>query len=121
MEGEGEAVSKSKRDYLSELLLHIHGAGLPPPQLEERFGGIDGTRRWRFDLAWPDSRTAVEYDGIFGDRTNSHLSIKGVMRDQEKLNEAQIKGWVVLRVNAATVDDGRALQWIEQALWRDRP
>lgn len=112
-------MSKSKRDYLADLLLHIHGAGLPPPQLEERFGGIDGTKRYRWDLCWPDQMVALEYQGGTFSDDPSHGSIKGKLRDQAKLSEAAACGWRVLHVNAKTVESGEALAWIEHALWRE--
>jgi very-short-patch-repair endonuclease len=104
-------------DPKESLLLQIRGAGLPPPQVEYRF---HDTRKWLIDFAWPAAKVGVEYDGIFGRESASHMSRKGIMRDQEKSNEAQVAGWVLLRVNAATVEDGKALAWIEKAMWRER-
>lgn len=51
-------------------------------------------RRWRFDFAWVDLKVAVEIDGgrwkVGGGRHGSDA-------DMEKLNTAQIMGWIVLR------------------------
>ena len=38
------------------------------------------------------------------------------MRDSERLNEAAIDGWMVLRVTAAQVEDGSALRLIALAV-----
>lgn len=55
-------------------------------------------RRWRFDLAFPSQKVAIELDGFgFG-----HQSIAQRKKDNEKANTAVELGWRVLRF---TVDD----------------
>lgn len=80
------------------LLLLLRQAGLPEPQLEYHF---HPKRRWRFDLAWPERRLALEIDGgewlEHGGRHNSDT-------DREKLNAAATLGWRVLRVSGKMVD-----------------
>lgn len=67
-----------------------------PPVRECRF---HPTRRWRFDLAWPDLKVAVEVDGIgFG-----HQSIAGRKADNEKQNHAVLDGWSVFRFCTASI------------------
>jgi len=65
--------------------------GLQPPVAEYQFAP---PRRWRFDYAWPDCRVAVEFDGgqwvANGGRHNRDS-------DREKLNQAAVLGWRVLR------------------------
>lgn len=86
--------------------------GLPEPVLELRFAP---PRRWRFDLAFPAHKVAVEIDG--GTWTGGrHTTGLGFLRDAEKLNEAALLGWLVLRVVPDWVDDGSALRLIERAL-----
>jgi len=87
-------------------------AGLPRPQAEYRFLP---TRRFRFDLAWPDRALAVEIDGAIwtGGR---HTRGAGVERDCEKFAEALLAGWKVLRVTTGQVRSGQALGWIERLL-----
>lgn len=92
--------------------LWLEGLGFVP---EVRFGGDTGKRRFRWDWARDDIRVAIEYGGIMG-RQASHMSISGVMRDDEKTTLGQLAGWIVVRVNARTVDDGRAQAWVEQAI-----
>lgn len=72
-------------------------------------------RDWRIDLAWPAAMLAVETDGgtFAGGR---HTRGAGYEADCEKCNELTIRGWRVLRVTTAMVDDGRALDYIERAL-----
>lgn len=72
-------------------------------------------RRWRFDFAWPELRIALEIEG--GTRINGrHNRHAGYQADCEKYNEAQLLGWIVLRVTSEMVNDGRALRLIERAL-----
>lgn len=75
-------------------------------------------RKWRFDLAWPDHKVAVEIDGgsWVGGR---HTSGSGFEADCEKLSEAAALGWRVLRVTPKMVKDGRAVDVILRALAYD--
>ena len=90
-------------------------AGLGSPELELRFRGDCGKRRWRFDLAWPDDMLAVEVEGgsWSGGR---HTRGVGFENDCEKYATALCHGWRVLRVTSKQVDNGSALQWIERIL-----
>ena len=65
----------------------------PPAVREHRF---DSKRRFRFDLAWPEQRVAVEVEGGLR-RYGRHNRPEGYASDCEKYNLAQIAGWVVLR------------------------
>jgi hypothetical protein len=84
------------------------------PATEYRF---HPTRRWRFDLAWPDELLAAEVDGgsWVGGR---HTSGAGFEADCVKLSEAAALGWRVLRLTPRMIDDGRALDLLERALPR---
>jgi very-short-patch-repair endonuclease len=53
-------------------------------------------RRWKFDVAWPDCRVAVELEGGIWTR-GRHTRGKGYRRDMEKYNAASMDGWTVLR------------------------
>jgi hypothetical protein len=90
----------------------LQAAGLPPPIREYRFAP---PRRWRFDLAWPSLRLALEIEG--GTWTGGrHVRGKGYERDCEKYNAAALAGWTVLRATTAMLHDGRALALLQQAL-----
>jgi very-short-patch-repair endonuclease len=63
------------------------------PEFEFRF---HHTRKWRFDLAWPGHKVAVEVDGgiwIQG-RHNRGAAMKA---QWEKENTAQCMGWRILK------------------------
>ena len=88
--------------------------GGPAYITEHRF---HSTRKWRFDLAWPEHMIGVECDGAVysGGR---HVRGLGYSQDCEKLNEAALLGWRVLRVTRDQIEDGRAAKWIERAMGR---
>lgn len=94
------------------LVFQVRAVGLPDPVLEHRF---HPSRRWRFDLAWPAQRVAVEVDGgtFSGGR---HARGAGIRGDAEKFSEAAAMGWRVLRVLPEHVESGQALGWLERAL-----
>ena len=93
------------------LLQQIHAAGLPEPETEVRF---HATRRWRFDLAYPDLHLAIEQEGGTWTR-GRHTRGKGYAADCEKYNEATLLGWKILRFTTDMVKDGTALTLIERA------
>jgi very-short-patch-repair endonuclease len=79
------------------LMCRCFGDDLPEPQIELQF---HPTRNWRFDIAYP-GRVAVEIDGgqwvANGGRHNRDS-------DREKLNEAAVLGWRVLRFSTQQLD-----------------
>lgn len=56
-------------------------------------------RKWRFDVAIPSLKIAIEYEGIMS-RKSRHTTVTGYTKDCEKYNAATIAGWRVLRYNA---------------------
>jgi very-short-patch-repair endonuclease len=75
-----------------------------------------GKRKWRFDFAWPQKKIAVEIDGGVYKKKGRHAQTGGIIKDCEKLNEANIQGWHVLRFTPDMVLSGIALQVTERAL-----
>ncbi len=106
---------------LSDVFLsywRLYGEAAPLPQREYRFAAVAvglraGVRRrlarrqwrdWRFDLAWPDQRVAVELEGgtwVQG----RHIRPAGYRSDCEKYNVAQLLGWIVLRFTSDMLSD----------------
>ena len=86
--------------------------GLGRPCTEYRFHPV---RMWRFDFAYVPQRIAIEVDGgtFVGGR---HSRGPGVENDCEKLAEALLLGWRVLRITPRMVKDGRAVRWVEQLM-----
>jgi len=113
-------------DLEERLLNYIRAVGLPIPRFGYRF---DLTRRWRFDMAYVEEKIAVEVDGgiygvgqpcpACGRRANGgHNSRDGYTSDREKINTAQIGGWIVLGVTPEQINSGEAAEFIRKALNR---
>ena len=60
---------------------------------------FDDKRKFRFDWAIPDHMIAVEYEGIFSEKSG-HTTLSGYTKDVIKYNLAAKKGWKVLRYTA---------------------
>jgi len=83
---------------------HCRVAGLPEPVREYRF---HPSRRWRFDLAWPDQRVAVEVHG--GEFMRGHHTRgREMANDCEKARAAAIAGWIVLPYTGRQVREAPA-------------
>lgn len=96
------------------LVANLHICGIPKPEREYRFHPV---RRWRFDLAWPVYKVAVEVEG--GIYSNGrHNRGAGFEADCEKYNAATLLGWRVLRCTAKTIKSGTILNDIEEAIKR---
>lgn len=113
--------AKAKRESLElALLQQIRAARVSEPA--RQFAFCPG-RRWRADFAWQDMdrdfnvvpRLLVEVDGgtWSGGR---HTRGAGYESDCEKLNEAALLGWRVLRVTGAHIKSGQAIAWIKRAI-----
>lgn len=94
------------------LAAHIRYAGLPQPEREYRF---HKTRRWRFDMAYPSRKLAIEVEG--GTWINGrHNRGSGSIKDMDKYNAAALDGWRVLRFSGNHIKSGDALMTIEKAV-----
>ena len=100
---------------LEEILAHqIKLKGLPVPNRE--YPAIPG-RRFRFDFAWPIERLLVEVQGGTW-APGGHSTGTGIARDCEKRNLAVLLGWRCLDVTTEQIRQGKAIRWIEEALWK---
>lgn len=70
-------------------------------------------RRWRFDFAIPDKMIALEYEGIFSNKSG-HTTKTGYTKDVEKYDEAAALGWTVIRFTAK--DYRTVIERLEQQL-----
>jgi len=77
-------------------------------------------RRWRFDWAWPSRWVALEVDGglFSGGR---HARGAGIRADMEKLNEAALLGWCVLRCLPEALASTGTIELLRRALARREP
>ena len=105
-------MAKLHRDLEGEMQFAIQAAGLLMPEHGYKFWP---GRRHEFDFAWPHLLLALE---VMGGTFSGGAHVRGARYEQdcEKLCEAAIRGWRVMYVTAAMIDDGRALAFIERAL-----
>lgn len=105
----------------------LRQAGMPYPhgdpyglyRKEFTFKGIDGDRKWRFDLAWPSLMLAIEIEGGTGkrrDKPSRHLTSQGFDEDCVKYGEAAVMGWKVIRVTPRMIYDGTMMRLVKSAL-----
>ena len=78
----------------TRLRLLVHRSGLPRPVAQYRVVHA-GRHVARVDLAWPEQRVAVEYDGRW------HGDPVQFARDRQRLNRLTAAGWRVVFVTAA--------------------
>lgn len=89
---------------------------LPQPETEHRF---HGTRRWRFDYAWPEFLVALEVEG--GAWTGGrHNRAAGFIKDIEKYNAAAQLGWLVLRCVPKNLATQATVLLVESVLKRQQ-
>ena len=91
--------------FVDTLDLILRGLGLDPVH-EHRF---HETRMWRFDLAVPEIKLAVEYhghSGFTGGKVSGHSTIKGLTNDCEKINQARLLGWTVFAFTTLHFKEG---------------
>jgi len=77
------------KDVVRSVLTQL---GVDAPVFEHKFHPV---RRWRFDLAWPEHKLALEVQG--GIFTNGrHTRGAALLKEWEKLNTAAEMGWRIV-------------------------
>ena len=103
----------AKKDYKAELLQQL---ALVKIKVQPEFY-FAKPRKFRSDWKVQGLPVLIEYDGgIFMKGKGGHSSVKGILRDIEKMNMAAIAGYLVIRVTPKHVVSGEGLQWIELAI-----
>ena len=69
------------------------------PFTEEYQFDIEKKRKFRFDIAIPERKIAIEYEGIFSEKSR-HTNAQGYSTDAEKYTLAAMQGWEVWRYTA---------------------
>lgn len=106
--------------FLAECRAH----GLPEPRPEVMFHPV---RKWRFDWLFElnGRRVGLEIDGGLHGKpcknchrvsSGGHGTVSGIKRDMQKSNEAQLAGYVFLRVLPEHVQSGEAFALVARAL-----
>jgi hypothetical protein len=75
----------------------VHQAGLPAPVLQYVVRDLDGRRLAEADLAWPERKVLVEFDG------DVHRERDVFVKDLRRQNRLVAAGWTVLRFTSADV------------------
>jgi hypothetical protein len=102
----GLATGRAESPPESWLLLEVVDLGFPPPEVNWSLRAPDGTELYRLDLAWPDQRIALEYDGYA-------VHAGREVEDAQRAADLRRRGWIVL---TATVDDLRDSRRLEDSL-----
>jgi hypothetical protein len=90
--------------------------GLPVPIFEFKFST---KRKWRFDVLFqsragsPDVAIEIQ-GGLF--TKGRHNQGAALIKEYEKINEAQLAGYVVLLVTPQQVDSGEVFDLVKRAL-----
>ena len=96
----------------AEFALQVKAHKLPTPTREHKFHPV---RKWRFDFAWPDQKIAVELHGATYSN-GRHNRGAGMRNDADKVNAAQLMGWITLIFTSDHLKDGTAIQHVKEAL-----
>ena len=96
----------------SRVRQRILDAGLPTPQIQVVVTLPDGIRR--IDLAYPERRIGIEYDG-----QDFHSGDGSLGRDRERHNSLITAGWTMIYLTAADVylNPDRSLSLLSTLLW----
>lgn len=92
------AMSDPERAFMT--YWRVLGGDRPEPLYNYKF---DAARGWLLDFAWPELRVAVEIHGGTHNR-GRHVRPVGFANDREKMNAAQIAGWIVLEYPADVME-----------------
>jgi len=110
---EGKPTQAKKARQAADLSMCVKAVvkEFPPCHVEYRF---HPSRKWRFDYSWPDKKIALEVHGgvHVGGR---HTRGSGFVKDREKMNSAQLLGWVVLEVTPEHIKSGQLRAWLLSA------
>ena len=90
----------------------IHDAGLPMPSLQHPVRDLGGVVVAAADMAWPDRKVLVEFDG------DVHRERGTFVNDRRRQNRVVAAGWFILRFTSADVygDPAGVLTQIRRAL-----
>jgi uncharacterized protein DUF559 len=92
------ATGKAESPPESILRLIVVEAGFPVPEVQFEITTADGRRLYVLDIAWPELRIALEYDG-FAAHEERHE------RDAERDARMAGRGWTTIRATAVDLRD----------------
>lgn len=98
--------------FVDSFVILCRAHGLPEPETEAEF--IPG-RKYRADYLWRHARLIVEQNGGIW-RKGGHSSGRGILRDYEKANLAQLEGYIYLQFTPQQIISGEAVEMVKQVL-----
>ncbi|MEO7070349.1 MAG: DUF559 domain-containing protein [Nostocoides sp.] len=107
-EGHGGRAAREAAEYVrkrvdsnpeSRLRMLVVLGGLPEPVVNHEIRWPDGTLRFKLDLASPEIKLAIEYDGRWHDRPEHAL------RDEQRRAQLRVEGWTFIIVRAEGLYD----------------
>lgn len=96
----------------AEYRFAAHHAGGAGKGLRARLA-IAGLSDWRFDLAWPAIKLAVEIEGGAWLTKSRHTTGSGFANDLLKYQAAMRLGWNIYRCDGAMIKSGDAVKTIQ--------
>ncbi|UNX54491.1 DUF559 domain-containing protein [Georgenia sp. TF02-10] len=103
--------AESVRESMLRVVLTL--AGLPRPVTQYVVRNANGAFVARVDMAWPEWRVIVEYDG------KHHDDPRQIARDRARINALQLVGWTVVVVDRRQFADPETVVAIIQKVLRD--
>jgi very-short-patch-repair endonuclease len=102
---------------LSELeetfVLQLLEAGISDYEREYKF---DENRDWRIDFYFRKAALFVEWNGGTWMKKSGHNTAKGIQRDYEKSNAAQLAGFTYLQFTEKELDNRVAIETVKKLL-----
>ncbi|HEY1970678.1 MAG TPA: hypothetical protein VGH89_22185 [Pseudonocardia sp.] len=99
----GLATGRAESAPESWLLLELVSLGFPVPEVNWSLRSPSGSEVYRLDLAWPEQRIAVEYNGY-------SVHVDQQLADQRRLDDLRRRGWIVIVATSADLANSYRLQ-----------
>jgi hypothetical protein len=99
----GLATGRAESPPESWLLLEVIDLGFPPPEVNWSLYSATGAVLYRLDLAWPDQRIALEYNGYA-------VHAGREIEDGFRAEDLRRRGWIVIAVTIDDLQDNRRLE-----------
>lgn len=107
------ATGRAESPPESWLLLELVELRFPVPEVNWCLFAPDGRLIYRLDLAWPELRIALEYNGYA-------VHVDRELEDQARAADLRQRGWIVLTVTKDDLRDSRGLERALRAAFNSR-
>lgn len=110
---EVDKLPKALSELEETFALQLQEAGITDYVREFKF---DLNRNWRADFHILDTDYLIDLSGGIWMQKSGHNTAKGIQRDYEKSNAAQIAGFIYLQFTKKEIDNRVAIDTIKHAL-----